>query len=558
MDPLTTISTRRTVQTLPANERQVKNSAGGYVFQVGDDARVHRFLTIGTTGGTYYSTEQDHTKDNADVVIRAARERGEWLVGQIVQVSTAGRAPKQNPAIFALAAVAGLGDEPARKAALEALPAVCRIGTHLFLFVRYVEQFRGWGPALRRAVGSWYLDRDVDDLTYQAVKYRQRDGWSHRDLLRLAHPLARATPETVDPARRALFSWISTGGVEVSRAPGKEKRAVGATAEDLPALVSAFTDAQAATSVREWVRLIEQHAMSWEMLPDAALTEPAVWRALVAKGLPQTALIRQLPRLTRLGVLDGDTLQTIVAQLQDPEKLRRARVHPVNVLVALRTYVAGRSARGDGQWTPNRRIIDALDAAFYLSFGTVEPAGKRTLLALDVSGSMGDPAGGLPISCREVTAALALVMMATEPNCDVVGFTAGRRNERSVWGHSTAISELPISPRQRLDDAIRSISNIPFGGTDCSLPLLWALEQGRQYDTVVVMTDNETWAGSVHPHQALARYREQTSIPTRLAVVGMTATNFTIADPTDPGQLDIAGFDSAVPSLITDFSRGDV
>jgi len=31
-----------------------------------------------------------------------------------------------------------------------------------------------------------------------------------------------------------------------------------------------------------------------------------------------------------------------------------------------------------------------------------------------------------------------------------------------------------------------------------------------------------------------------------------------IADPSDAGMLDIAGFDSAAPNLITDFSRGDV
>lgn len=38
---------------------------------------------------------------------------------------------------------------------------------------------------------------------------------------------------------------------------------------------------------------------------------------------------------------------------------------------------------------PSRQVVDALDAAFYASFGTVEPAGKSTMLALDVSGSMG-------------------------------------------------------------------------------------------------------------------------------------------------------------------------
>lgn len=172
--------------------------------------------------------------------------------------------------------------------------------------------------------------------------------------------------------------------------------------------------------------------LSWEMLPDVALAEPKVWHALIAKGMPQTALMRQLPRLTRLGVLAGSTRDIVVAQLANPDRVRKGRVHPVNVLVAARTYSSGRSARGESTWTPVRQVVDALDAAFYAAFGSIEPAGKRTLLALDVSGSMGVMVSGLPISCREVTAALALVTMATESRCDVVGFTSARTN-RWMW-----------------------------------------------------------------------------------------------------------------------------
>jgi 60 kDa SS-A/Ro ribonucleoprotein len=120
------------------------------------------------------------------------------------------------------------------------------------------------------------------------------------------------------------------------------------------------------------------------------------------------------------------------------------------------------------------------------------------------------------------------------------------------------LSELPISPRQRLDDAIRAVSNLPFGGTDCALPILWAQQHGNAYDSFQVYTDNETWAGSIHPHQALHRYRERTGIDARLAVVGMTASDVSIADPSDPGMLDVAGFDAAVPNLIADFSRGTI
>jgi len=74
-------------------------------------------------------------------------------------------------------------------------------------------------------------------------------------------------------------------------------------------------------------------------------------------------------------------------------------------------------------------------------------------------------------------------------------------------------------------------------------------------DVFVVITDNETWAGNIKPHQALAKYREATGIPAKLIVMGVTATPFTIADPNDAGMLDIAGFDSAVPALVADFIR---
>ena len=224
----------------------------------------------------------------------------------------------------------------------------------------------------------------------------------------------------------------------------------------------------------------------------------------------------------------------------------------MSVLVAQRTYASGRSAAGSGEWTPNRWIVDALDAAFYAAFAAVEPTGARTLLALDVSGSMSfGNISGLPITPREASAALALVTMAVEEDCDVVGFTAGR-----LGGFDTGLTPLAISPRQRLDDAIRAVSNLPFGGTDCAPPILHATQTGKVYDLFCVYTDNETWAGRIHPHEALAEYRQRVNPAARLVVVGMTASNVSIADPTDPGMLDVAGFDAAVPTLIADFARG--
>ncbi|MFF2082191.1 TROVE domain-containing protein [Nocardia sp. NPDC058176] len=529
MNILSRFSRRTTSQNLPADARQVVNSAGGYVFEITPRARLRRFLTLGTEGGTYYVRAEALTADNADFLLDYAAEHTADLVREIVEISTSGRAPRQNPALFALAAAASLGDVDGRRAALAALPLVARTGTHLFLFAGYAEQFRGWGRGLRRAVANWYLDKPVADVAFQAVKYRQREGWSHRDLLRLSHPAA------TDDERRRLFDWICGRPADL----------------DGLALVDGFQRAQSAP-VERIPELVREYRLSWEMLPDAALSAPPVWEALLDNGIPQTALLRQLPRLTRLGLLDplGPRTAAICAQLTDPQRLRKARVHPVAVLIALRTYAAGRSARGAGTWTPSAPVVDALDAAFYASFGTIEPTGLRHLLALDVSGSMTAPISGLPLSAREASAALALVTARTEPEHRIVGFTAGRSGAR----RSDGLSPLSISPRQRLDDAVRAVSDLPFGGTDCSLPILHALDKGIEVDVFSIYTDNETWAGSVHPHQALARYRREVNPRAKLVVVGMTATKFSIADPDDAGMLDVAGFDAAVPSLLADFA----
>jgi len=86
--------------------------------------------------------------------------------------------------------------------------------------------------------------------------------------------------------------------------------------------------------------------------------------------------------------------------------------------------------------------------------------------------------------------------------------------------------------------------------------MTWALDNKIEVDTFGVITDNETWAGDVHPHQALKQYRQRTGIPAREAVFGVVGTPFTIADPSDTGMMDFVGFDSAAPRAFADFSAG--
>lgn len=260
-----------------------------------------------------------------------------------------------------------------------------------------------------------------------------------------------------------------------------------------------------------------------------------------------TAMLRNLATMTRIGVLDSrEHRRQVVAALGEQEAIRKARVHPMAILVALRTYASGHGLRGQNIWVPITEITDALDAGFYLAFNNVEPTGMSYLLGLDVSGSMSSGlVAGAPITPREASTAMALVTLHAEREVEVMGF-------------STQFMPLHFSRRQRLDDACRMTERLPFMGTDCALPMIYALEARREVDAFVVYTDSETWAGAIHPKQALDEYRQRSGKAARSVVVGMVSNGFSIADPQDAGMLDVVGFDTAAPSLISDFAVGRI
>ena len=562
------VNTKATPQTqaIPGREADMAaNNAGGFSFVLNPWDTLDRFLILGTEGGTYYTTEQKLTKAGAQNAINLIRQDGIRVVNRVVEISDQGRAPKNDPALFVLALAASADDEKVRRAALEALPKVARIGTHLFHFAAFVENFRGWGRALRKAVGNWYLNQDLDRLANQVIKFQQRDGWSNRDLLRLAHP------QTNDPKRDAILRW-AVGGMDavgntqhVQKVKGQQRVTPRADLSgSLHQQILAFEAAKTA-SVNEVIQLIQDHNLPREAIPTQHLNDARVWEALLER-MPMTAMIRNLATMTRVGLLTPMSAaeRKVREQLANGDALRKARVHPIQILSAQLTYSAGRGARGSNTWTPVRGVVDALDAAFYTSFGNVTPTGKNTLLALDISGSMtmGEIAGVPGLTPRVASAAMALITANVESSYEFIGFSTGARawsasgNPSRGYGYGgSSVIPLQISPRMRLDDVCKYVNGMPFAGTDCSLPILYAKAHKLPVESFSVYTDNETYAGSVHPNQALKDYRQSTGLAAKLAVVGMTATNFTIADPRDAGMLDVVGFDTAAPQIMSDFFR---
>jgi 60 kDa SS-A/Ro ribonucleoprotein len=540
-------STKITPQSQPIpGSTQVKNSAGGHAWKVDAWTQFNRFLILGSEGGSYYATEKALTVENAKASLEFIKSDGARAVARIVEVSDKGLAAKNDPAIFLLAMAAGAENPKTRSLALAALPKVCRTGTHLFHFADYVKAFRGFGRGLRRAFADWYNRPELATVALQAVKYQKRDGWSHRDILRLSHvkPLTNG--------HDALFNWIVNGELKCGKqATHPLASYIQDDGSEGLSIVRAFETAKTLKDDKlALMQLITDARLPRECIPTECLNSPAVWDALL-QNMPLTALIRNLATMTKVGLLTpgSQAVKLVLERLGNRDYLHKSRVHPISVLAALKTYESGHGVRGSAQWTPVGKIVDALDEAFYATFDNVEPTGKRWVIGLDVSGSMSSATSqiaGIPgLDARTGSVALAMVTARTEQDYVITAF-------------STELQVLDISPRQRLDDIIRKTDPIPFGGTDCSQPILWASKTKTDADVFAIYTDSETFAGHIHASQALSQYRANRGIPdAAMVVVGMCANGFSIADPNDSRQLDVVGFSTDTPGVIASFAKGE-
>jgi 60 kDa SS-A/Ro ribonucleoprotein len=240
--------------------------------------------------------------------------------------------------------------------------------------------------------------------------------------------------------------------------------------------------------------------------------------------------------------------------LTDPKAVKDSKIHPLQVLVGMKTYSQGKGDLGSMTWPVNSYITTALSTTFRQAFGNITSTGKRYMIGLDVSGSMSMCmcAGAKNITPREGSVAMAMMTLHAE----------GVQNVH-VYGFSNVFYSFngKIRPEMTIQDAIKA-TDVPFGATDCALPMTEALKMythsGIVFDVFCVYTDSETYAPTIHPQVALEQYRKATGVDAKLIVVGMTANNLTIADPKDKNTLNLAGFDTATPELISMFVRGQI
>lgn len=524
-----------------------KNNAGGFAFVISKWDRLTRFLILGSEGGSYYVGEKTLTQQNALCVVECAKEDPKKTLSIILDISLQGRAVKQNPTIFALALLAANvkdANVEVKNLVSDSVTQVCRTGTMLFMYLNYVKQLRGLGPSVRKSIAKFYTVQPLEKLDLNVVKYRNREGFTHRDVLRLTHPT------TKDATRNDYFKYIV----------GKGEAPKGT-------LASVFESIKNETDHKKIISAIKEHKLPWEAIPTTALGNIDVWKALLPT-MAMTAMIRNLGKMTSLGMFDSNTreeVKIVVDKLTNAEQVSKSRVHPFTIYAAIKVYGAGRGVKGSLRWTPNSKIEDALDTCMELSYKNIEATGKRFFVGMDVSASMTASVLGMDyVSAYEASAAFVSILNRVETSVDIVAFGAkrwGYNRGPFAWrcynGNENGLTPIAFSKRDSISSIVNTMQNKYHmgGGTDCALPMLYAIEKKIPVDVFVITTDNESWAGNIHASKALELYRRTMGIDAKLIVLATAATSFSVGDPNDKGTLNCCGFDSSIGQVISEFVK---
>lgn len=414
------------------------NEAGGVAYALGPEAALAQFVVTGCFNNTFYAQAEDQLDQTVDL---ARRVEPEFLAKAAVYGRERARM-KDAPAV--LLAVLATRDAGLLEGAFSRVVDDARMLRGFVQVMRSgVVGRRSLGSASKRLVREWLSRLTPEALFRQSVGTKPTLG----DVLRLAHPRPRTDEE------RALYGYLV----------GKE-----VAFEHLPAAVQAY----------ERYRLTGEGELPdapFQMLTSLDLGTEG-WRA-VARRASWTQTRMNLNTFARHGVFEDEAMvQMVASRLRDPAKVRRTGVYPYQLLAA-------HGAAGPHMPRP---IVNALHDAMEIAVENVPVLEGSVAVCPDVSGSMGSPVTGYRsgattfVRCVDVAALMAAAVLR-------------RNDDAMVLPFAVKVHAVPVEPRDTVLTTAGLLASQWGGGTDCSAPLRELNRRGLAPDTVILVSDNESW-----------------------------------------------------------------
>ncbi len=414
------------------------NQAGGSAYAYGPEAKLAQLAATGTLSDGFYSSAETQL---ADVVLAAKDVDPEWVAKCAVYARQSG-AMKDMPAL--LAAYLTMADPDL---SVRVFKRVIDNGRMLRTFVQIMRSGQvgraSLGSRPKRLVREWLEQASMAQLMQAATG----NDPSLADIVKMVHP-APANAE-----RRAFYGWLIGKPYDVAA---------------LPAEIAEF---------EAWKRSPsgELPQVPFEWLTAYPLS-PEQWGVLATR-MGWQALRMNLNTLARNGAFAiAGVTEAVAARLADQQTIARVRPMPYQLMVAM-------SQVGDG--VP-LAVQAALKSALEASLASVPKLEGQVVVCPDVSGSMSSPATGYrkgassKVRCIDIAALVAAAVLRQNRNARVIPFEVD-------------VVKLKLDPNARVAVNAAKLAGVGGGGTNVSAPLALLNKERARVDTVVIVSDNESW-----------------------------------------------------------------
>lgn len=281
---------------------------------------------------------------------------------------------------------------------------------------------------------------------------------------RMADVIERVHPEPKADWQKHLFKYL------IDKRHNREDLSTeGLAMLERARILDAVPTAERRAYLENGHAVFAEAGYTWERLSGwlQGPMDAKAWETIIP-SMGYMALLRNLRNFDEADVSVGSKTK-VVATLSDPEQVARSRQLP------LRFYSAWHNARGM-TWA------GALETALDLSVGSVPSLSGKTLVLVDVSGSMAGPMSNRSTASRWELGALFGAALAL------------RAESADLFAYDSQSHRIPVHTGDSVLRTIDAIRPHVGGGTD-TLGVLARRYADQKPDRVVVLTDEQAWGG---------------------------------------------------------------
>lgn len=511
-----------------------QNRAGGKAYTRSPKESLAQYAATCMFGGTYYVS----SKEQLTEVLALAKECDPVFVAKCAVYARQNAWLKDTPAVL-LAHVFSqaklkFDDNGARRAFRQAFPIVIdnsKMLRNFFTVVRSgVTGRKSFGDRYPKFITEWFNGRS----DHQLFRDQVGDAPSMRDMLRLWQPKPNARE------RKAYYRYLK--GHELTT---EQNLALPHVAKEY----EGFKINQAGG-----IQSLDVPDVDFRQLDSLGLTD-AQWKHVFRRGKWQFTRMN-LNTALRHGVLSDPEMVTLLAErLRNPDEVRRSRNFPYQIFQAYLKADAG---------VP-MEIQLALQDAMEVATENVPAFEGNIVVALDVSGSMGDPVvkaskgkSASKMRCVDAAALFAAALMRKNPRALLFPFC------------ETLHLDHRINPRDSIVTIAKQLASIQGRATNCALPLQYLNGMNEKHwaatgvDAVIYLSDYESWLerGSFgYSGSGTTLMTEWNKLRVRNPNAKLVCLDITpgkdVQAPNAPERLNVGGFNDDVFNVVSRFLKSD-